>query len=240
MKLSVYFSRMNSARAMYDNMPVDSIRVCVSVCNRKIGKALNVSLPPVLSCPNCAGCMRECYDVRDCRYKNVLNARARNMSILSRDMGKYFRDIIDAIKHHPSFRAFRWHVGGDVPPGASGAEYVRNMMDIARMFPGVRFWTYTKNYRAYNEYVRTHGGSIASAIPENMSVMFSEWRGIPMENPYGFPEFKAYYDDELAPEGVMECTGDCRVCLATGRGCPHRESVWTRIRGQIKRAGRGK
>ena len=164
-----------------------------------------------------------------------MDARARNYSILSRDMDKYFSDVVDAIRRHPSYDAFRWHVGGDVPALYTGVEYIAHMVDIARMFPGVRFWTYTKNYFAYNEYVRTHGGSIADAIPDNLSVMFSQWRGIDMVNPYGFAEFRAYYDDET-PEGDMECAGDCRVCRASGVGCPFRMTVWTRIRGQVKRA----
>lgn len=236
MKLSVFVPRMRDALARFDAMPVDALSVCVSTGNNKIGKVLNVSLPPVFTCPSCAGCARECYDIRDCRYKNVLNARARNLSIMRRDMNKYFSDIENAIIHHPTFRAFRWHVGGDIPAGDMGAEYFRRMIECARKHPDVRMWTYTKNYYVVNEYVRTHGGNIADAIPENMSIMFSQWRGIPMYNPYGFAEFRAYYDDEIIPVGIMECTGDCRVCMASGIGCPFRVTVWTRIRGQVKRA----
>jgi len=230
-----YLARMNARIADYDSVPVDALTVCVSVGNNKVGKALNVSLPAIVSCTNCAGCMAECYDRRDCRYGNVMDARARNYSILSRDMEKYFRDVVDAILHHPSFTAFRWHVGGDVPPDARGVEYVAHMVAIAREFPQITFWTYTKNYYAYNEYVRRNGGNIADAIPDNLSVMFSQWRGIPMSNPYGFPEFRAYYDDET-PAGGMQCPGDCRICRAQGIGCPHRMTVWTRIRGQVKEA----
>ena len=235
MKLSVFVRVMGATIRAYDAIPVSMLSVCVTTGNSKIGRALNVSLPAIFSCPNCKGCAHLCYDVNDCRYSGVMRARARNWSILKRDPGAYWAGIENAIRRHPTYDAMRFHVGGDIPRGDMGADYFREMMETVRRHPDIRFWTYTKNYWIVNEYVRTHGGSIAEAIPENISIMFSEWRGIPMVNPYGFPEFRAYYDDEQPAPDAMECPGDCRKCRAEGIGCPFRMSVWTRIRGQ-KRA----
>lgn len=235
MNLKTYAQKMVSAIMQCDADDVENLEVCVSTGNTKIGKVLNVSLPAVFSCMQCKHCAKECYDVRDCRYTNTLKARARNWSIVTRSPEKYFSDIRRAIEKHPSFRYFRWHVGGDIP----NLNYFAEVVAIAREYPNVRFWTYTKVYGLVNEYVRTHGGSIAEAIPENMSVMFSEWRGFRMDNPYGFAEFKAYYDDETVPSGIMECTGNCRICEEKGIGCPYRKTVWTRIRGQKKGERRG-
>lgn len=235
MKLDAYIKKMRDAILENDAHDVTTLQVCISVGNTKIGKVLNVSLPAIISCKECAHCMHECYDVRDCRYKTTLNARARNWSIFTRSPEQFFTQIRKTIRRRRSFRFFRWHVGGDIP----NMEYFAEVVRIAREFPQIRFWIYTKLYELVNEYVRTHGGSIAEAIPENLSVMFSEWRGFRMVNPYGFAEFRAYYDDEEVPEGIMECRGDCRICEEKGLGCPYRKTVWTRIRGQVKKERRG-
>lgn len=235
MNIKKYTEKMKKEIAKFDEIQVDDLKVVVTTGNTKIGKVLNVSLPAVFTCPNCSGCVNECYDIRDCRYKNVVSARAKNFSIMARSLDKYFADIQDAINRHPSFDKFRFHVGGDIPI-TNGDEYFAGLVNLVRNNPRIRFWTYSKNYWVINRYVKEHGGTIADAIPDNLSIMFSQWRGIPMFNPYGFAEFRAYYDDEPVPDGIMECTGDCRVCLASGIGCPFRMTVWTRIRNQVKKS----
>ena len=62
------------------------------------------------------------------------------------------------------------------------------MIAITKANPGFKFWTYTKNYKAVNEWFDKNGGK--AACPENFSIMFSEWRGVPMVNTYGFGEFR--------------------------------------------------
>lgn len=234
MKLENYVNAMKEKINHYNSVPVNTLKVCVTAGNEKIGKVLNVSLPPVFTCPNCSGCKHECYDKDDCRYKNVLDARARNYSIMTRDIDGYFAQIQDAVAKHPSFTFFRFHVGGDIP-FSNGDDYFSRMVQFAKNNPSLTIWTYTKNYWTVNRYVKENGGSIKAAIPENFSVMFSQWRGIPMENPYGFAEFQAYYDDETIPDNVMVCPGNCRICEEKKIGCPYRQTVCTRIRKQGNR-----
>jgi len=230
MKRELYLERINAARAKYFAMPVEALNLAVSEGNTKIGKVLNVSLAPVIDCLFCEHCKNECYDIDDCRYTNTLNARARNSVLWHVAPDSFFQQIESAIIHHPSYEYFRFHVGGDIP----GMDYLARMIEVAKNHPEVRFWTYTKVYGLVNLYVKTHGDDRHVAIPDNLTIMFSEWRGFKMSNPYGFPEFKAYYSDETIPEGIMECNGNCRICQENKVGCPYGQTVCTRIRHEVK------
>ena len=201
---------------------VDSVRMAISQGNRKIGRVMNVSLPPILTCANCSECKFLCYDIKACnQYPNtVIDARARNLAILLEDRDAYFRQIDEAISRRRKNKFFRWHVAGDI----LDADYLANMVDIARAHPDFVFWTYTKNYGVVNEYCERRGGR--SAIPENLSIMFSEWRGMPMSNPFHFPEFSVVFkDDEVKPVGHY-CPGNCDICKEQHRGCIAGETTY--------------
>lgn len=194
-------------------LPVEEIKMAISKGNRKIGRVMNVSLPPLLSCANCSGCSKLCYDIKAClQYPDtVINARMRNFTILQKDRAEYFRRIDDAISRRRKHKYFRWHVAGDI----IDTDYFARMVEIARRHPDFKFWTYTKNYRVVNEWVDKNG---RDALPENFSVMFSEWRGMPMDNPHGFPEFRVVFKGETPPKGHY-CPGNCDICKEINRGC---------------------
>lgn len=194
-------------------IPVEDIKMAISKGNRKIGRVMNVSLPPLLSCANCSGCSKLCYDIKAClQYPDtVIDARMRNLTILQKDREEYFRRINDAISRRRLHKFFRWHVAGDI----IDADYFARMVEIARRHPDFKFWTYTKNYAVVNRWVDENG---RDAIPANLSVMFSEWRGMPMDNPHGFPEFRVVFKDETPPAGFY-CPGNCDVCKEINRGC---------------------
>lgn len=198
---------------MLSKIPVEDIKMAISKGNRKIGRVMNVSLPPLLSCANCAGCSKLCYDIKAClQYPDtVIDARMRNFTILQKDRDEYFRRIDTAISRRRLHKYFRWHVAGDI----IDADYFARMVEIARRHPDFKFWTYTKNYRIVNEWVDKNG---RDALPANLSVMFSEWRGMPMDNPHGFPEFRVVFKDETPPAGHY-CPGNCDVCKEINRGC---------------------
>lgn len=212
-------ARMRALLAMYMTMRVETIKMCISAGNRKIGRVMNVSLPPILSCANCSGCSEICYDIKAClQYASCMDARIRNLAILKLDRARYFSLIDDAISRRRSHKFFRWHVAGDI----MDIDYFDNMVRIAREHADFVFWTYTKNYKVVNAWVREHG---RGAIPSNFSIMFSEWRGMPMENPYNFPVFSVVFKDEEKPRGFY-CPGNCDVCKECKRGCVVGESVY--------------
>lgn len=220
-----YREQMKEAIAEYMAIPAEDLKVSISAGNRKIGHVLNVSLPPLFTCGNCSECARYCYDIKACiQYKNVLKARARNYAILTRNAVEYWEQIRGKMARRKKNLFFRFHVAGDIV----NAEYLRNMIETAKMFPLWTIWTYTKEYAIVNEYVRKHGGSREKAIPANLHIMFSEWRGLPMVNPYGFPVFRCVFRNvEKAPENEWQCPGNCNICKAMGRGCVVGESSYT-------------
>lgn len=212
-------ARMRALLAMYLAMPVEQIKICISKGNRKIGRVMNVSLPPILSCANCSGCSKICYDIKACiQYASCMDARIRNLAILKLDRARYFKLIDDAISRRRSHKYFRWHVAGDIVD----IDYFDRMVDIARKHADFVFWTYTKNYKVVNAWCAEHG---RDAIPANFSIMFSEWRGMPMDNPYNFPQFSVVFKDEEKPQGFY-CPGNCDICKSAGRGCVVGESVY--------------
>lgn len=221
--LKSYIERMNDAIAWYARFPVESLEVCISDGNIKVGNVKNVSLPPIISCHNCHECKKECYDIKACiQYKNVMNARARNYSILKRNFDLYWYQIRSKISRMKKVKYFRFHVGGDMV----SKEYLVEVIKTAKMFPHIRFWTYTKYHAIVNTYVRENGGSKGKAIPANLSIMFSEWSGMEMVNPYGFGTFIAVDKGQTPPENVWHCTGDCGLCIKMNRGCIINETSW--------------
>lgn len=215
--------KLQEMKKAYDREKVDLLKVCISKGNRKIGRVMNVSLPPILTCANCKECKFLCYDVKAVNaYPSVLRARARNLSILERDPEKYFSAIRKALKGRKKDKYFRWHVAGDIP----SMEYLLEMVAIAKEFPQFVFWTYTKNYIIVNYYCMKYG---KESIPANLSIMFSEWRGMPLINPYNFPVFSVVFrDDENKPSPRWHhyCPGNCDTCLKNHRGCPYGETTY--------------
>ena len=206
----------------YKKQDLDFLHVTVSNGNRKIGRVLNVSLPPILTCANCSECKYYCYDIKAClAYPSAFNARAKNLAILQSNHEKYFSDIREKLSKRRNNFYFRWHVAGDIP----SMEYLENMIQIARDYPHFIFWTYTKNYNLINQYVYAHGSDRKKAIPRNLSIMFSEWRGMPIYNPFDFPVFRCIMPDEKPEKGSMKCPGNCDVCLANKWGCPYGKKV---------------
>lgn len=211
-------NRLVDRIAYYKGMDVNDVKMCISKGNQKIGHVLNVSLAPIVTCGNCKECAAYCYDVRSCfQYSDVIDARARNTAIFDMNRDVFFSRLHDVMSRRRKNFFLRFHVSGEI----RDLDHFSRMVETARMFPHYTVWTYTKMYWIVNEYVRKHGGSIKKAIPANFHVMFSEWRGLPMVNPYKFPVFRCVFTSkgEKLPKGKWVCPGDCQVCINACRGC---------------------
>lgn len=222
MTIKKYLDGIRSKLAEFMAVPLGSLHVSISTGNRKIGRVMNVSIPPVLCCGNCKECKNFCYDIKACvQYENVRGARARNLAILRRDREKYFAEIDEKISRRRLHKFFRWHVAGDIVD----SEYLADMVRIARNHPDFVFWTYTKMYHIVNAFVAENGNDRGHAIPRNLSIMFSEWDGMPLDNPYHFPTFAVKMADGNRNhpaeyfDGLYKCPGNCDVCKEAGRGC---------------------
>lgn len=213
----------NATGRELDKLPASEIKMCISGGNSKIGRVMNVSLMPVMTCGNCKECKYLCYDIKAClQYPGtVINARMRNTVLLRKDRGEYFHRIDAALSRRRKNKYFRWHVAGDIVD----VDYFDRMVKLACKYPDFVFWTYTKMYNVVNEWCSWHVDK-RGAIPSNLHVVFSEWRGMPMHNPYSFPEFRVVFkNDAVKPTGFY-CPGNCDICKAAGRGCLAGETTY--------------
>lgn len=205
-----------------------TVNVCISKYNKKIGHVMNVSLAPILTCPNCTACHKFCYDIKAVlQYSNtVLPARARNTALVMLNRDEYFNQIDKAMSRRRTNKFMRFHVSGDMPD----YDYFCRFIELAKKYPDFVIWTYTKNYKVVNQYVAEHGNNRLIAIPHNVRIMFSKWDGMDMPNPYGF---KAFYVELVDDDGnfanvdntyaelmaMYHCPGNCDICKEQNRGC---------------------
>ena len=186
--------------------------------NGKLGRVMNISLPPRLSCDTSMPCFsaRRCYALRHAYlpYKEVRAAWDGNYAVWCREgPAAYFGAVKKAVAgRRPAM--FRWHVGGDVPdlvPGEADA-YIGGMVDVADRFPDTVFWAFTKRYGA----ARRNAKIIRSA--GNLNVVLSAWPGVRLDGRTRRAWPVCYLDDPKAPdpripEGAFRCPGGCDKCL---------------------------
>lgn len=203
------------------------LKIAVSKDNRKIGKVINVSQAPIITCgKNAKYCKHFCYDLKAVlQYPSTLLARARNTAIARFDLNEYFNQIEDVLQRRQKNFYFRWHVGGDIPSGL----YFAKMVELANKYPHFVFWTYTKKYWIVNHWIKVNG-----QLPNNLTVMFSQWKerdesgnikAIPFDNPYNMPIFTVRFDEEEKPN-LYKCPGNCDICKQLNRGCIAGESTY--------------
>lgn len=217
------------ARAMGESIKEenhDFLHVTISKGNSKIGKVMNVSIMPLLSCGNCGQCMSYCYDVKACvQYTNVLRARMKNLFLAHEYRDRYFDEIDTAMNRRRKHKYFRWHVGGEIPD----YDYFCRMVENAKRHPDFVIWTYTKMYQFVNRYCSENG---RDSIPSNFTIMFSEWDGTPLNNPYNFPIFTCKLKEGNKNHSVeffdslWRCPGNCDICKKAKRGCVVSESAY--------------
>lgn len=200
-------------RAILDNGGF--IKLVTSSGNRKIGRCLNVSLAPIVTCGNCSKCKQFCYDVKAVlQYVNVLYARAKNTALFEYSRELFFAQLWTKMERRKKNLFLRFHVSGEI----KDINHLEWIIKTAEKFPQYKIWTYTKMYWTVNQYIMEHGGN-KDCLPANLSIMFSEWKGLPIYNPYNMPVFRCIYPEETAPADCMLCPGNCDVCKAENRGC---------------------
>lgn len=92
-------------------------KTILSEGNIKLGKILNVNLPPVVTCSRDVPCSTNgCYALKSFKqYPNVRKAWESNLELYNCNSTKYFESIIDQIKRKRKLpKRFRWHSSGDI------------------------------------------------------------------------------------------------------------------------------
>lgn len=206
--------RVQKMLAFREEVDVENAHVKLSFENRKTGAQVpSVSLIPIADCgANCKVCRRGCYDIRNvCLWSSVQLSRATNSAIYHNDPEKYFGEIQHAVKF---YRAFRWHIGGDIVDHT----YLSEMVRIANITPACEFLCFTKQYELINSYIDTYGG-----VPKNLHIIFSDWRGAKFDNPHNLPISSPLWPDGTkgphCTEKALHCPGNCTECAETNSGC---------------------
>lgn len=184
----------------------DKMRVTVSDGNSKLGKVLNISLPPVITCPVGVPCSDSCYALKAWKqYPNVRKCWNDNLQAYNDDPDYYFNEILAQVARRKP-QLVRWHVSGDIPD----REYLLRMLELADALPSRKFLVFTKRYKWLLDIT-------ADDIPDNFSAVCSVWPGyeVPLAALDRFPA--AYMrdahcgDDRIAPD-ARECPGECERC----------------------------
>ena len=200
---------------MGNSIKIDGVTITRG--NTKIGRTLNVSLPPEKTCNHNMPCYKEnvCYALRSCYnlYKGVRSAWDSNWKALVTNRPAYFMAIEQALDRS-NLKFFRWHVGGDIPD----ADYLRHMVVVAQNHKDVIFWATTKKYdlaRLVRNERRIAGQGCK--FPANFNLVLSAWPGVPLH-----PSTKTNWPtawmldtknpDPRIPSDAHHCDGGCDVC----------------------------
>lgn len=183
--------------------------VKISEGNSKVGRIPNLSLIPIKACGACFGnckppCAKQCYALKAWKqYPDTRAAWTLNYTLARKDLNAFFEGIRVELAKRRKLPFFRWHVAGDI----LSPEYLEGMVYLAELFPETKFLAFTKQYRIVNEY--------QNDLPPNLTIVFSAWPGLTIENPKRLPV--AYMIPENGEEPrvtkrTIRCPGNCESC----------------------------
>ena len=190
-------------------------KLSISKGNSKLQGINNFSLPPVKSCPNCSFCFQtltnsqgkkiklECYAMKAYKSKvrqNVRKAWDKNFNIAQENLEKFYDDMVEFLKHTRK-TIFRIHVSGDFFSQA----YLEKWFEIIRLFPNIRFLTFTKAFSLDFSNKPINLIVYASIMP-NMA--------IPLDFINRFNTLQAFCDipENYNPTIATKCPGSCAKC----------------------------
>lgn len=143
-----------------------------------------------------------------CRiYKNVKESYNRNLEILNNNPTEYWNQISDALC---TSRFFRFHVSGDIPT----YDYFIKMVEIVRNNPHCDVLVFTKRFGFVNKALDN-----GMEIPSNLHILFSEWEGMTMNNPYNLPVAHVIFKGNNPESNWNICTGNCLECAKNNKNC---------------------
>ena len=204
-----------------ENQPA-APRISIQYNNKKIQDTektafLIFSLPAVITCPGAnSGCFGACYARRDERFPSVRRYRLANYIVArSRDFVPAMVAAINAALYTKAGKLrrrfvgkkiiFRLHESGDF----FSAAYMRSWFLIARFFPFIQFFTYTKSFNIY--------ATCVTEKPDNFTVRASLWENATTAAEKDLAErleMPAYtvLKDTAGADYVCDCNGGCGAC----------------------------
>lgn len=185
-----------------------AMKISISKGNKKMGEIKSVSLPPIITCAENCTCAKKCYAAKLCRlYKNVKESYNRNLEILNNNPDEYWNQISDALC---TSRFFRFHVSGDIPT----YDYFIKMVETVRNNPHCDVLVFTKRFGFVNKALDN-----GVEIPSNLHILFSEWEGMTMNNPYNLPVAHVIFKGNNPESNWNICTGNCLECAKNNKNC---------------------
>lgn len=176
----------------------------ISVGNTKLGRIINVNLPPVKSCCKDVPCSGDkCYALKAYRqYPKTRKAWDTNYELYQIDSNRYFECISNYLEKRRKYvRRFRWHSSGDI----IDQKYFNYMIEISKNFPEIKFLCFTKNYNLEYD---------VKELPYNFVIRFSMWPGFSPEI-ISKNNIYAWMDDgkdTRIPKNAFKCFNSCKIC----------------------------
>lgn len=174
----------------------------VSFGNLKLPKDTMIfNIPAVSTCPfKTAFCTRSCYALKAERlYKAVKPAREHNLRITKReDFTEVMALTIE--RHAHKIKRVRIHESGDF----YRQSYLDAWFKVAKRFPGITFYAYTKSF--WLDF---------SAKPDNFKLIASFDKTTPPDRRALYEKSKRFFDNTFT---VVEraarstCPADCSIC----------------------------
>lgn len=143
----------------------------------------------------CDSCKGNCYAIKTQIFRNNNIPQWAENTILAKEYPHKLFEELREFLNREFVSAVRYHSFGEIP----SEEYLSEMIDIAKDYPNIRFYTYTKRYEWVEKRVFD--------IPDNLVINVSIWKKN-YNNPYNLPEF--IYDD-----GTDESLRNVPHCPAT-------------------------
>lgn len=176
----------------------------VSKGNTKLGNITNINV----STKVCEGLKLPCFGngCYACKgrylFSNVKRRLEENLESYYNQHTEFTTNEIS--KQLPESGRVRWHSAGEIPDFG----YFFMMVDLANKHQNLQFLAYTKRYALVNAYI-----GYGHQIPQNLTIVFSEWEGLEMENPYNMPVAQvAEFDNKWKGQRQFTCSGSCANC----------------------------
>jgi len=134
--------------------------------NSKLRGIWIFDLLAVATCVNCSECKHYCYALKaQKQYLFTLLRRSIYTWLAKHDIAFLKRIIVEQLMHENGIQYIRIHSSGDF----FSAEYLAMWTDIARAFPAVKFYYYTKadkcfNFEGFNKLDNVNG--VKSILPD--------------------------------------------------------------------------
>lgn len=137
----------------------DSIRIY------NFGIPAYMSASGVTTCPNARECVKPCYARQGnyVRFPNVANALENRLDLYLKDDASFALQLISEIKSKRKITHIRVHDSGDF----FSSDYLDLWLYVARKFPKVKFYAYTKMVGMIKE------AKLEGKIPSNFTFIFS-------------------------------------------------------------------